>query len=979
MPAAPTQTALFERHGTPCTVGGDHPFLLDRDSVWLVRTGHVDVFTVLLRDGAVVGKRRHLFRVDAGRLLLGNRVAAVEQGVGLLAVGAAGTELVECDRARLWEAAQGTVEPHDLGVLLDEWVDLLTGSMSPGQVPEGCLELQPRDDRPLESDTPMRPRGRVAWIRHHAGSSRFLGLNELRVGDDVFLPISHRAWLELERGSRIHWLGTPEMLRRGAPWPGLDRLHSLVLLRARDVAEASLTSDEEWLRRRADSRLTTFDRAFVHLASTMEVRRGSEPRIRQRPREVDADAVSGAMLFAACRVAGEALGIEVRRPAASTAATRLDSPLEAIAQASRSRVRTVMLRDGWWREDGGAMVARVAEDQRPVALVPHKRTGYLLFDPLRGTREPVTAAVAQTLDPRAHTFYRPFGDHPLGLLGVLRFGLRHCRRDLVVVVALGLAMGLLGMAAPVATAVLFNDVIPGAERMQLLQVTLILVAVATAGVLFKAASSIALLRIEVRMSNDTLSAVWDRLLALPMPFFRPYSAGNLATRAMAVEMIRQALSGATITAALGGVFSLFQFILLFHYSSSLALWSVALISLAVLVTAAGAYVQLRDQRVVEELRSRLAGTMLQFLGSIAKLRVAGAEVHAFGIWARSFSEQRKLQFRVRTVGNLLKAFNTAFPVFAYLVLFAMATPHVAAGTLSTGNFLAFLASFGLAMMGVLTASAALTQSLMVIPLYDQARPILQAAPEVDLGKADPGTLKGGIDLQHLVFRYDPEGAPVLRDLTLQIRPGEFVALVGPSGSGKSTLLRLLLGFEQPEAGVVYYDGQDLSGLDPRAVRSQIGVVLQNAQLMPGDILTNIVGPTSATIDDAWAAARMAGLDEDIEALPMGMHTVISEGGGALSGGQRQRLVIARALVRRPRILYFDEATSALDNRTQAIVSASLERLQVTRIAVAHRLSTVQRADRICVIDAGRIVEMGTYDELMAQDGAFAALARRQLA
>jgi ATP-binding cassette subfamily C protein len=216
-------------------------------------------------------------------------------------------------------------------------------------------------------------------------------------------------------------------------------------------------------------------------------------------------------------------------------------------------------------------------------------------------------------------------------------------------------------------------------------------------------------------------------------------------------------------------------------------------------------------------------------------------------------------------------------------------------------------------------------------------------------------------------------------VSLQCRPGEFVALVGPSGSGKSTLLRLLLGFEAPEAGAIRYDRRDLAALDARAVRRQIGTMLQNGRLLAGDIFTNIVGASTLTLEDAWAAARLAGLDEDIRQLPMGMHTVLSDGASTLSGGQRQRLLIARAIVHKPRLLFFDEATSALDNRTQEIVGESLERLAVTRLVIAHRLSTIQKADRIYVLERGRIVESGTYRELMQRRGVFAALARRQLA
>jgi ABC-type bacteriocin/lantibiotic exporter with double-glycine peptidase domain len=314
------------------------------------------------------------------------------------------------------------------------------------------------------------------------------------------------------------------------------------------------------------------------------------------------------------------------------------------------------------------------------------------------------------------------------------------------------------------------------------------------------------------------------------------------------------------------------------------------------------------------------------------------------------------------------------------VIFAAATALVGKHEgMRTGDFLAFMTAFAAFTGALLTTSQAVTNALAAIPQYEIARPILTAEPELDAGRADPGALTGQVSMQHLFFRYSVDGGYVLNDLSLSAEAGEFVALVGPSGSGKSTLLRLLLGFEAPESGSIFFDGQELGGLDLLGVRRQIGVVLQNGRLMPGDIFSNIVGSTGALLEDAWEAARMSGLDGDIKAMPMGMHTVVSEGGSTLSGGQRQRLMIARAIVTRPRILLFDEATSALDNRTQQIVADSLVGLRATRLVIAHRLSTVIHADRICVVQKGTLVQSGRYDELMAADGPFRELAQRQIA
>lgn len=746
------------------------------------------------------------------------------------------------------------------------------------------------------------------------------------------------------------------------------------------ITRAEGAVDRARLRRKTAALRSALGGACVRLADTIEAHGRARSRTGSYGPAASGDDGPDDDLLSVCRIVGRELGIAVRRPAPAGAAAGHGNPLEAIARASRVRTRRVMLRDTWWREENGPLVGFRAQDRRPVALCPAGRRGYALYDPGKGAEERVTSEVAETLAPFAVALYRSFPETALSIGDVLRFGVEGCRSELRTVVVMTLIASLLGMVPPVATGMVFNTFIPGAQRSQLLQMTLILLVCSCSASMFEITRSVALLRIEGRMGNAVQCAVWDRLLGLPMSFFRPYTAGELAVRAMGIDGIRQVVSGSTVTAIVAGITSLGNFVLLFHYSARLALWATLLIGIALGVTGLGASFQLSHQRGVAALQSRTSGLVLQLLSSIAKLRVAGAEAHAFASWAARFGEQRALQFRVRRVGNLVVAFNAGFPTAAYMLVFwAALAPLTETHAMRTGDFLAFLSAFAISLTGIVATSNALLSMLLAVPLYEQAKPILVTPPEVDGEKEDPGELWGDIDVEHASFRYEPDGPLVLHDLTIHVRRGEFVAFVGPSGSGKSTILRLLLGFETLEAGSIYYDGHELGGLDLRAVRRQIGVVLQSGRLMTGDIYTNIVGSAQLPMEAAWEAARMAGFDEDIRQMPMGMHTVISDGGGTLSGGQRQRLMIARAIVHRPRILLFDEATSALDNRTQSIVGASLERLRATRIVIAHRLSTIMHADRICVVRRGELVQSGSYDDLMRQGGLFAELAARQLA
>ena len=378
-----------------------------------------------------------------------------------------------------------------------------------------------------------------------------------------------------------------------------------------------------------------------------------------------------------------------------------------------------------------------------------------------------------------------------------------------------------------------------------------------------------------------------------------------------------------------------------------------------------------------DLQGRIAGQVQQYISGISKLRVAAAETRAFAEWAKAFGQQKRMDLRLGTLNNRMTVFNQSFSLFTAICLFATVALWAAPG-LTTGKFLAFNMAFGSFLYAGLSASHAVISVLQAVPVFERARPILQALPEVREAKSDPGELRGALELSHISFRYKPGSPLVLNDVSLHIAPSEFVALVGPSGAGKSTILRLLLGFETPESGTILYDGLDLAGLDVQAVRRQMGVALQNGKLMPGDIFENVVGSGLFTLEDAWAAVRKAGLEEDVLQMPMGMHTVLGETAGTLSAGQRQRLMIARAIVSNPRILLFDEATSALDNRTQAIVCASLKLLQATRVVIAHRLSTIIEADRILVLNQGKLVQSGTYKELIKQPGTFADLVQRQV-
>ncbi|SFS07422.1 NHLM bacteriocin system ABC transporter, ATP-binding protein [Microbacterium sp. cf046] len=683
----------------------------------------------------------------------------------------------------------------------------------------------------------------------------------------------------------------------------------------------------------------------------------------------------GDPLFAAFRLVAKAQG--VAQPSAGVGSPGED-PLLRMAEASGTRIRRVLLNSEWWQQDSGPMLGYVADGHRPVALIPVRSGRYQVVDPVAGTRTLIDGPGADALELEAFAVYRPLPDGPLTVGGLVRSSLVEAKGDIARLLAFALGAALLALAVPIVTGQIVGSVIPEANLPELLQLTLALLVATLAGALLQLTTVIAVLRIQGRVDRYLIPALWGRLLSLPTTFFRRYTAGDLAFRVQSAGAIVKLVSGTSVSSLLGGVFSLVSLGLIWYYSIEFGVISTVLLALLVATMFFTARVQLRRMQAVERASGKLTGMLLEFISGLSKLRVAGAQEKAFRLWAMQFSFKRERWNSVRSAENFGAVIGAVFPIVSSIVLFA-AVGLSQQPPVSPGVFLAISAAYGQVVVALLGMSNSTTQFIRTLPGLQRILPVLVEQPEEDAAKADPGVLRGAVEFSGITFRYQADGPVVLDDVSISIPAGSSVALVGPSGSGKSTLGRMLLGFEEPEEGGVFFDNQDLAGLDVRAVRRQLGVVLQSVQLLPGTILSNIIGEAvDLTIDDAWRAAADAGLAADIEAMPMGMHTAISEGGSTLSGGQRQRLLIARALAGDPRILLFDEATSALDNTTQAIVADSLAALSATRIVIAHRLSTVIGADCIYYLERGQIVESGTFDELMALDGRFAAQARRQL-
>ncbi|WP_189095702.1 NHLP bacteriocin export ABC transporter permease/ATPase subunit [Streptomyces kronopolitis] len=933
--------------GTPVDCTGLRSVPLEGPHVlWLVTGGALDLFAV---DAAQEGHWHFLGRLEAGALLLGpvqgpqhTLLGRPTQDALLRRIPLRELPRPEWDTGQYAQTPYGAQDPYGHEYTGDEPAPsplehafALGTARSLGVLFEAPLDGRPADEAVADDD--------ILWMPVPPGSVQYGASYSAEAAGDLL--VDPGLWQQMVNQQYRLLSAVDRWIEQ------LERAHE-------DRTAAGIKAGEA-VRERADQAL---------LASIGRSDRSG--------RGGDGGRAGDDATFAVCRTVAEAAGMTLTEPPKGGAVNDRISPVERIAVSSRVRTRAVRLQGRWWRTDTGPLVGHRAKSGAPVALL-WRRGGYEAVNPASGMRMRIGKDNAEEFEARAVMFYRPLPERPITLWRLMRFSLRGTRADVRNLALGGLVTVALGALVPLATGRVLGVYVPSAQRSLIVQVALAVIVTSIVSAAFMLLQNLTVLRMEGRIESALQPAVWDRLLRLPTKFFTERSTGELASAAMGISSIRRVLSGVGPVAVQSVTIGAMNLVMLLCFSVPLALAALAMLLVIGAVFLAMGLWELRWQRRLVKLGNKLNNQAFQTLRGLPKLRVAAAESFAYAAWAREFAHTRELQQRVGRIKNLTTVLNAVYLPLCSLIMF-MLLAGPARGSMSAGSFLTFNTSVTMLLTSVTQITGAFVQTAAALPMFEQVKPVLDEKPEVRGASAQPGALTGAIEAKKLSFRYTDDGPLVLDDVSLRVRPGEFVAVVGPSGCGKSTLLRLLIGFDKPTSGSVLYDGQDLSALDQAAVRRQCGVVLQNAQPLTGSILDCICGAEAFTQEEAWAAAEMAGLAEDIKRMPMGLHTMIS-GGAAISGGQRQRLMIAQALVRRPRMLFFDEATSALDNETQRIVSDSTRKLSASRLVIAHRLTTVMDADRVIVMADGRIVEQGPPAELLADTGgALHDLVRRQL-
>ena len=952
----------------PRPAAANQPLVLDDPTrCWLVESGALDVFVAARDEDGAPSGFRHVVRVPEGQLAFAAAPSGGPEGsLGLIAKGIAGTVVREAPTNDLLAAVRRHESGSELAALADVWIETIAAVVASDIVPRphiarrvsagpvrteageriatdhGVLWIEPATDEPDEPPV-MAP--------------AFFDLED--AGPDSPAPITRDAWLTFGGEVETTACTSVELDPEALLLTGLAHFHALAL-------------GSESLNRQlgAADLFNLQNQAARHRVDAEEAaRRDLSALVAGRDVAAEPDA-----LLAALRAVGRHEGIEFHG-SGSLDGEAVDA--ERAFAASGVHARRVRLRgaERWWRGDSGAMLAFRREDRRPVALLPARFGGYRELDPATGATRRVDAACARELDEFAWFPYAPLPERRAARSrDLVRMAARRLSGPVAQFVLVGVGVGLLTMAPPVALGILIGEVLPSGDPWTLVALSTALLPLALAAGAAAMLRGTTLMRIEGRVAARLTAALWDRLMRSAPD--RERTGGDTWTRAMAFQTLRDRLGGAVAAALLAPVFLVPALAVLFLVAPAFG-WLILGLGLAALLVAAwlGAR-QIRPQRRLLNVSRHLAGELLQFIAGVAKLRSGGAEGLAFAAWARRFRVKKESEIRISSLNEHLAALCAALPALAGVALFWLAS-GAESSVPGTGDFVLIYSAATVFFAAIAALGGVFETAAAFLPACEQAQPILDRTPAPGaVSSGAPLTLYGEIRFDQVRFAYSESGPEILRGVSIHARAGEFVAIIGESGAGKSTLFRLGLGLDSPVSGAVFYDDRNLEHLDHRAVRRQVGVVTQDQPLLPGSILSSILGVENLSLDDAWRAAEQAGVAEDIEAMPMQMHTPLVDR-AVVSGGQMQRIRIAAALVRNPRILFLDEATSWLDATSQARTMAGIERSAATRIVIAHRLSTIRNADRIYVLEAGQVAQCGAYDELLAVEGPFRRMAARQ--
>lgn len=809
----------------------------------------------------------------------------------------------------------------------------------------------------------------LCWLQVQKGSVCAWGVPHLTIHDaTLYYPVTSEEWFKCQSGSIVELFPShSDLLLNEFAWQGffLFQRHFLSLM-------ANVFENQQQTQRK-DTKLRIQRDHHLLGQSIQELQSLLNPQLKIPPIPKED------LLFHACQIVGNPLELKFQWSKRGLGNT--EEHLQNLCINSRIFYRRMRLLGTWWEKHFFPVLAFKGSEELPVALIPTSSGNYQIIDPMDLSKTPLTEENAGQLLPVGYLFYRQLKEPRLTFRQIWNFVIGQRRREWATLLFLMLCGTVASLIFPFLTRLLFDNVIPNRNDTLLIEIALGSIVVAVTTLAFNYGREVMILRLESLSDHDLEMAIWQRLIQMPMRFFRRHSLYDLMTYTSAVSSIRQQMVSHSVGVIFNAFFSIIYLIMMFYFNWLLAIVGVGILAVAILAMVIPAFFGIHYGRQLLERQIQANNKMLEMVEALSKVRLAGAEARLFHRWEHAFARMVKIDLKRLFLQLKAGTFNLFWSnagtwiiyLFVILLLFSQKAGSPVLINLSLGNFLAFVSVFGLLSNALIQMSGTLLNVIGVIPLWEKVKAVAESEIEETAVRSDPGTLQGGLQIDRLTFGYQKEVPPIIQDISLTIHPGESIALVGPSGGGKTTLLKLILGFEQSDQGSVYYDNKDIKGLNLQALRRQLGVVFQTGDIFDGSIIDNINSGRHYSEEEVKTALHLIGADSLIQELAMGVRTVLTNGGLSLSGGQRQMILLARAVVGRPKILILDEATSSLDNHKQRIVYENLNRLSMTQIIVAQRLNVIQHVNRIYVIDKGKIIDTGTYSELANRPGLFADL------
>lgn len=980
---------------SPKNVLSSSRFLVSSDRLYMLEEGVLDLFALAVEDQQeenlrhlvqhfvcfthqdLPGQLHFLGTLQAGEWAFPFPLLQRESPYCVVAI-ARGDCLVSClPLDQLQQALPDSEElQHFVMQQITRWIRVLQLSQEP-VLPSSreVVTLSPHESTELKVGTILRGpllSEQLNWLRVRQGEIDLWGFLNLHTEFSFLLyPCQSSLWFECRQPAVVEILPTEVKLSLSPElWKGVSAYQADLLKLLFFNQNSQLMQEREKTEQQEHFQYFLLNQSLFQLQTLLVPHAHPTASPRQ-------DA-----LYEACQLVGHRLGLVFRWSLAKHVYTSFEEHLHQLCLQSNIYYRKVKLTEDWWNTLDFPFVGFYEKD-RPVALIPHFTKGYTLIEPLTQQTKKVDQNSANQLLKEGYLFYRSLPEHKLTIRNLWTFSIWQRGREWLLFLFLSLCGLLVSVSFPVITSFLFDHVIPNRNGELLVEMILGMLLIISTTLIFNYNRESLLLRLIGLVDQDLELAIWQRLMNLPVSFFRKYSLYDLYLFTTAISSIRQLLTSQVIQVFLNSCLSLVFIGLMFYYSQTLAIVGLAILVIELCVILFFLPFIMRYGRQLIDSQIVSNNKTFEIIQGLSKIRLAAAEIPFFHRWEEAFAHMKRMDLKMLLLKMKMGVFNifwsnvslSVLYIFIIFLLASQQTSYVfASTTLSLGHFMAFMAAFSFLSSSFQQLIKTILRVSLVAPLWEKVREFSKAEPEEFLTKADPGLLKGEIRVDNLSFSYGLTMPPVVHDVSFVIPAGKCAAFVGPSGCGKSTLIRLLLGFETSQQGAIYYDHKDIKGLNLQILRSQLGIALQSGAILDGTILDNINSGRHYTEQQAMEAMQLAGMTTFIQELPMGIQTVLTNSGGSLSGGQRQMILLARALVGKPKILMLDEATSSLDNQKQHEIHAQLARLPFTRLVITQRIETLREGvDRIYVMDNGRIVAQGTFEELVKQSDLFLQL------